>query len=381
MVTREQRAHRLYFTFKYAYKVPSDILDNIDFYALADPTLEHAENVRVITEVMPALKQYLPRDYISEAQKADEMYSEYLRDILMKAVIDDPEALEDIRSFGFETVEEYARRLVEEDVITEEEMKDILGIEEEKPEEMNIEDRPYIYKSPRPLSPSDFPEFFKKLENMAIYYTLSEDLMKIGTDQPIPPPTVDRMELKLVKTPLTMPLTEFALSFQVSKEDAVNAIVKASREDLLHDVAEAIKISKSYNKYMVESSTDAIIEEAKKIMEEEKPEEEVPKPEEIPPELEEIEQMRRQFNELKEQLESFKKKSVEEIDIEEVKRTDILGELRELQVRLKEMRERSDIEKVVKEAKELEEIIDAYRSETVGWLSRMIEDFVREFLR
>jgi len=132
-----------------------------------------------------------------------------------------------------------------------------------KPEEM-----PYVYRSPRPLTSMAFPAFFKDLDERGIKYVVSEDGFEIGTEHPIPLKYVDELELKLVKTPEVMRLVEFADYYKEGKEAVAKAIVESSRQDLLHDVREAIKGTKTYNRYMVESSADALRKEAEEHLKE-----------------------------------------------------------------------------------------------------------------
>ena len=142
-----------------------------------------------------------------------------------------------------------------------------------KPEEM-----PYIYKSPRPLSHAAFPQFFKELDRLGVRYVISEDGFVIGTSSAIPVRLVDELELKLEKTQQTMKLEEFARYFKETEESAAKAIVEASKEDLLHDVSKAIKGTKSYNRYMVESSAEALRKEAEEYLKELEAKKAKPKP-------------------------------------------------------------------------------------------------------
>jgi len=140
------------------------------------------------------------------------------------------------------------------------------------------EDLPYVYKSPRPLTIMTFKDFFRDLGERGVKYAVSEDGFTIGTEHPIPVKFVDELELKLIKTPEVMRLTEFADYYKESKESAARAIVEASKEDLLHDVSKAIKGTKSYNRYMVESSAEALRKEAEEYLREIEAKKAKPKP-------------------------------------------------------------------------------------------------------
>jgi len=161
---------------------------------------------------------------------------------------------------------------------------------------VKLEEMPYIYKSPRPLTAMAFPQFFRTLEEEGIKYVLSEDMFEIGTDKPIPINFVEELELKLTKTRDVMSLKEFADYFKVSVEDAARSVVEASREDLLHDVREAIKGTKTFNKYMVESSADAILEEAKRY-----------KPEKIPTPEDRVAELKKELESIRKTYESAEK--------------------------------------------------------------------------
>jgi len=140
------------------------------------------------------------------------------------------------------------------------------------------EDLPYVYKSPRPLTIMTFKDFFRDLGERGVKYAVSEDGFTIGTEHPIPVKFVDELELKLIKTPEVMRLTEFADYYKESKESAARAIVEASREDLLYDVSKAIKGTKTYNRYMVESSAEALRKEAGEYLKELEAKKAKPKP-------------------------------------------------------------------------------------------------------
>jgi len=130
--TVKQRAHKLYFVLRYAYRVPPDILDQVDFLAYADPDLDFKENLKLLVDTYPGLADYMPKNYQVLAEKYESEWYNYLYEVLLGAVAGDERALENMRMLGFERVEEFAKKLVEEGVITEEERREILGLSKEE---------------------------------------------------------------------------------------------------------------------------------------------------------------------------------------------------------------------------------------------------------
>ena len=140
--TKRQRAHKLWFVLRYAYKVPSDVLDHIDFEAYADPTLEFQENLKILVDAYPALRDYMPKNYQTLAEKYEKQWYNYLYEVLIGAYSGDPEYVELMKTMGFEDVREFAKKLLREGVITKSEFEELFPPPEVKkrikPEEEEI---------------------------------------------------------------------------------------------------------------------------------------------------------------------------------------------------------------------------------------------------
>jgi hypothetical protein len=140
--THKQRKHKLWFILRYAYKVPSDVLDQIDFEAYADPTLEFQENLKVLIDAYPALRQYMPKDYQTLAEKYERQWYNYLYEVLLGAYEGDPEYIELMETMGFTDVREFAKKPLREGVITKEEFEELFPPPEVKaritPEEEEV---------------------------------------------------------------------------------------------------------------------------------------------------------------------------------------------------------------------------------------------------
>ena len=137
--TKRQRAHKLWFVLRYAYRVPSDVLDHIDFEAYADPTLEFQENLKILVDAYPALRDYMPKDYQTLAEKYERQWYNYLYEVLLGAYNEESEYIELMKTMGFEDVRELAEKLLKEGVITKEEFEELFPPPEKKkiePEEV-----------------------------------------------------------------------------------------------------------------------------------------------------------------------------------------------------------------------------------------------------
>jgi len=132
--TLRQRAHKLWFVLRYAYRIPSEVVDQIDFEAYADPTLEFQENLKVLVDAYPVLEAYMPKDYQTLSEKYERQWYNYLYEVLLGVYSGDPESIELMKTMGFEDVEEFAKKLLEEGVVTKEELEELKGakIEEVK---------------------------------------------------------------------------------------------------------------------------------------------------------------------------------------------------------------------------------------------------------
>jgi len=140
--THKQRKHKLWFVLRYAYKVPSEVLDQIDFEAYADPTLEFQENLKVLIDAYPVLKQYMPKDYQTLAEKYERQWYNYLYEVLLGAYSGDPEYIELMETMGFTDIREFAKKLLREGVITRAEFEELFPPPEVKaritPEEEEV---------------------------------------------------------------------------------------------------------------------------------------------------------------------------------------------------------------------------------------------------
>jgi len=123
--TKKQRTHKLWFVLRYAYRIPSEVLDQIDIEAYADPTLEFQENLKVLIDAYPTLKEYMPKDYQTLAEKYERQWYNYLYEVLLGAYEGKEEYLDLMRTMGFEDVKEFAKKLLREGVITREEFEDL----------------------------------------------------------------------------------------------------------------------------------------------------------------------------------------------------------------------------------------------------------------
>jgi len=119
----KHRARQLYFVLRYTYRVPEEILDKIDFLAYADPKLTFAENLQLLVRFYPALRQYVEPGTEYEAERYAEEWVNFLKDTLERALAGDPQAIETMQLIGFDNVEDFARTLIDEGVITEEEYR------------------------------------------------------------------------------------------------------------------------------------------------------------------------------------------------------------------------------------------------------------------
>jgi hypothetical protein len=121
----KHRARQLYFVLRYTYGVPEEILDKIDFLAYADPKLTFAENLQLLVRLYPALRRYVEPGTEYEAERYAEEWVSFLRDTLEGALAGDPQAIETMQLIGFDDPEEFAKALIDEGVITEEEYQEM----------------------------------------------------------------------------------------------------------------------------------------------------------------------------------------------------------------------------------------------------------------
>lgn len=142
MVTKKKREAQLRFVSRYSYKLPEDLMDQIDFEAYADPEITFSDNVWSIAEAYPSVKDYLPTDWVSKTEEAEKKGMDYYWNILRGVIDNDPEALETIEDFGY-TKEGFYEACIDMGVATEEEIKELEAIEEApevvKPEEVEEE--------------------------------------------------------------------------------------------------------------------------------------------------------------------------------------------------------------------------------------------------
>ena len=140
--TEAQRMHKLRFVLRYAYRIPASLLERIDFRAYVDTTLEFDENLKVLIDAYPFLKEYMPKNYQTLSLKYEEQWYEYLYEVFLGAYNQKKEYIELMRDMGFEDVKEFASKLVEEGVLSKEDFEAFFPPEgERKIEKEEVERR------------------------------------------------------------------------------------------------------------------------------------------------------------------------------------------------------------------------------------------------
>ena len=145
-----------------------------------------------------------------------------------------------------------------------------------KPEEL-----PYVYESVRPLSLEDMPELKRFLDKLSTTdYSITA--FQIGTKEPLPTEVVEKYNLRLIKTPATLNLTELAVYLNTTVPEIAIDIARMPQEELEELITRVIKEQKLFAIFEPKSSAERVKKEALEYVKKKKPPAPKPKPEKPP---------------------------------------------------------------------------------------------------
>jgi len=129
MPTKRQIISRLKFALLHGWGVPPELVKEIDFEGFVDSSLSYSENLAIIVDAYPWIKKYIPKVFEPDLERYRAEFEEFLYNLYNKVLVGDKEAIETMHDLGFKDISSFAEKLVEEGIISKEEVE----IEEKKP--------------------------------------------------------------------------------------------------------------------------------------------------------------------------------------------------------------------------------------------------------